>query len=168
MSNIMFNNFAFGSNMSKARLLERLPNVEEIGVATLRGYSLAFSMLSLDGSAKCNIHYTGDSEDEVLGVVYQLSEDEQNQLDIIEGERYNRTKIKVQLLTGENVNAFCYIANTLVDQELPFDWYVHHVYVGAVEHRLPAHYIERIKCTPSQCDTQALRADKEWSVHQRK
>ena len=87
-------NFSFGSNMSTARLLARLPNAQFITTATLKGYQLNFAMLSSDGSAKCSIAKSKKNE-EVFGVVYALDDQELSLLDDIEGPRYDRTPVTV-------------------------------------------------------------------------
>ncbi|TMP45096.1 gamma-glutamylcyclotransferase [Pseudoalteromonas citrea] len=165
MRGITFYNFAFGSNMSSLRLFARLPQAKKVGVAQLSGFELKFSMLSTDGSAKCNIHQTSNTQDVVFGVVYALDECEQALLDEVEGARYDRTEVTVQLRSGEYVSAYCYIANTLITTQLPFDWYVQHVYAGALEHHFPTSYLARIKEQASVIDRQAQRKEAELSIY---
>ncbi|KAF7772232.1 hypothetical protein PCIT_a2262 [Pseudoalteromonas citrea] len=158
-------NFAFGSNMSSQRLLARLPLAKKVGVAQLPSFELQFSMLSTDGSAKCNIHQSSNKKDKVFGVVYALNEHEQALLDEIEGVRYDRTEVSVQLNSGQCVSAYCYIANTLITDQLPFDWYVQHVYAGGLEHNFPTYYLARIKEQASVIDRQTQRKEIELSIY---
>jgi hypothetical protein len=46
--------FAYGSNMSTARLRERMPSCKPLGTATLPGHALRFHKRSTDKSGKCN------------------------------------------------------------------------------------------------------------------
>ncbi|MBQ4861187.1 gamma-glutamylcyclotransferase [Pseudoalteromonas sp. MMG013] len=161
-------NFAFGSNMSSKRLLARLPQAKKVGVAQLYGFELNFSMLSTDGSAKCNIHRTHSEHNVVFGVLYALNAQEQLLLDNIEGTRYDRTEILVELISGEKVSAYCYIANTFIADQLPFDWYVQHVYAGALEHGFPISYLECIQQQRTVVDVQKCRSENELSIYKNK
>ncbi len=158
-------NFSFGSNMSSRRLLARLPDAKRVGTAILKGYELTFDMVSTDGSAKCSIRQTSNSEAQVYGVVYQLNEDEKAILDAIEGPRYDCVDVCVKLLDGERLTAHCYIANTLDDSLLPFDWYLQHVHRGALEAGVPNHYSEAILATKSCDDPNKTRAAREFAIH---
>lgn len=158
-------NFAYGSNMSTARLLARLPNAELLGIATLHAYQLTFDMLATDGSAKCNIAPTEVKGALVHGVLYALDDAELARLDEIEGARYNREAVEVIKPCGEILVAQSYIANTFISSELPFDWYVAHVVKGAQEHSFHAHYITQISAQASQIDSNLARASREWDIH---
>ncbi|MDQ9091899.1 gamma-glutamylcyclotransferase family protein [Pseudoalteromonas haloplanktis] len=161
-------NFSFGSNMSSSRLLARLPNATRIGTATLAGYELTFDMLSCDGSGKGNIRPVDDDNAQVYGVVYQLNDAEKEILDAIEGPRYDCVDIQVTLLDGEKIAAHCYIANTTDANTLPYDWYMQHVYRGALEAGVPNAYSEAIKSRPMCQDSDTLRAAIEFAVHKNK
>ena len=156
--------FAFGSNMSLHRIRARLPGAERIGVAELKGHRLDFDMLSLDGSGKCTIHPS--DEESVYGVVWQLSDHEQGILHDIEGPRYDIETRTVTLIdSNEQVQVFCYIANTLDKVALPFDWYVQHVYYGAREAQLPEHYVNAIKTRASVEDLNRERHLRETQMY---
>ncbi|BBN80672.1 hypothetical protein PA25_06570 [Pseudoalteromonas sp. A25] len=160
-------NFAFGSNMSTKRLFARLPQAQCLGVAKLYRHQLSFNMLSTDGSAKCTIEATNRDEDIVMGVLYALNEHEINQLDNIEGPRYNRTKLEVEAIEHGPMHAHCYIANTFIDDHLPFDWYVQHVLHGAKEHRFPTDYVRQIESQQHVTDHDVSRAEREWQLYQK-
>ncbi|WP_105253959.1 gamma-glutamylcyclotransferase family protein [Pseudoalteromonas sp. T1lg75] len=156
--------FAFGSNMSAQRLGERLPDAQRVGVAHLPGYRLGFDMLSLDGSGKYTIHR--DSDASVYGVVWLLDVEQQEFLHQIEGPRYDVEHIEVTLVDQqEQVRAYCYIANTLDQVALPFDWYLQHVYRGAQEASLPQHYIAEIGRQASIEDLNRERHLREMQIH---
>ena len=159
-------NFSFGSNMSSNRLLARLPNAKRVGTALLKGYKLTFNMAFSDGSGKCTIVPTNEPDAVVYGVVYQLNEAEKKILDKIEGPNYDCVDLTVSLLDDDDINVHCYIANTHDDTLLPYDWYVQHVYRGALEAGVPEHYSQRILAYPSKQDTNKARAEIEFAVHQ--
>jgi hypothetical protein len=161
-------NFSFGSNMSSNRLLARLPQAKRIGTALLRGYELTFDMVSTDGSAKCSVRQTSQSDALVYGVVYKLNEDEKAMLDTIEGPRYDCVDVCVELLDGEQLTAHCYIANTLDATLLPFDWYLQHVHRGALEAGVPNDYSDSILARESCDDPDKTRAAREFAIHNNK
>lgn len=159
-------NFSFGSNMSSKRLLARLPQVKRVGTALLKGYELTFDMVSLDGSGKCTLKKSAKQGAHVYGVVYQLTEAEKEVLDDIEGPRYDCVDVEVTLLDGKKIAAHCYIANTTDASILPYDWYIQHVHRGALEAGLPNEYSENIKSRPTRQDSDKIRAEIEFAVHQ--
>jgi len=157
--------FAYGSNLSTKRLTKRLPTAKCVGVAELMGYSLTFAMLSTDGSAKCDIQSDPSNEAMVLGVIYQLSEQELSQLDSIEGARYDRIAMSVQLKNGQSTMAFCYIANTHHTGVLPFCWYKQHVLNGANEHDFPKEYVNLIDMQLCTQDLDLGREQRELEIY---
>lgn len=157
-------NFSFGSNMSTARLLARLPQAQLLGVGKLSGYRLTFDMLSTDGSAKCSIT-TCHPSSEVYGVLYALNHAEKRRLDEIEGSRYHCRNLAVEHLGHGHVEAWCYIANTFIEQQLPYDWYVQHVLAGAREHQLPSDYINAIADQQHDIDPDTTRRAKELAIY---
>jgi gamma-glutamylcyclotransferase (GGCT)/AIG2-like uncharacterized protein YtfP len=160
-------NFSFGSNMSSNRLLARLPEAKRVGTAILNGYDLTFDMYFKDGSGKCSIQKSSQSDAVVYGVVYQINAAEKATLDEIEGPGYDCTDIQVTLLTGQTLNTHCYIANTHDANTLPYDWYVKHVYRGALEAGVPKAYSDAILNRPQMVDSNKQRAEKEFAVHQK-
>src|SRR5690606_35721675 len=89
--------FAYGSNMSQARLSARIPSATKLIAAELMGFVLAFNKLGIDGSAKGNLLRTGDPIDSVWGVVYQIDATALPLLDSIEGDGYIRRTVAVYL-----------------------------------------------------------------------
>ena len=140
--------FAYGSNMLPARLLERTPSAQWLGVGQLPGYCLWFNHVSRkDRSAKCNIEPADPSQHGVWGVLYQVHEAERPVLDRAEdlGSGYHLDACRIR--RGEDwLDAFCYIAvpGTLDDAARPFRWYRDIVLAGARLHDFPQPYVERI------------------------
>jgi gamma-glutamylcyclotransferase len=158
-------NFSFGSNMSSNRLLARLPNAKRIGTAVLEGYELTFNMAFSDGSGKCTIVPSNEPDAIVYGVVYEISAAEKAVLDSIEGPNYDCVDINVTFLNQQSIQAHCYIANQIDDNLLPYDWYVQHVYRGALEAGVPKHYSDSILNYAHKPDSNQQRAATEFAVH---
>ncbi|MDX1756020.1 MAG: gamma-glutamylcyclotransferase family protein [Marinobacter sp.] len=159
--------FAYGSNMSRARLQARLASVRFVTVASLPGHRLNFHKVGCDGSAKCDAEATGRAGDCVIGVVYEIDEADKSVLDRIEGLGVGYRDKTVEVLTaqGDTLTATLYVA-TRVDPALkPYSWYRHHVLVGAREHGLPSAYIARIEAVAVCEDPDRERHHRELAIH---
>jgi gamma-glutamylcyclotransferase (GGCT)/AIG2-like uncharacterized protein YtfP len=140
--------FAYGSNMSSARLRRRISGVRCMGTAELTGHQLRFHKRSKDGTGKCNILATGDPADRVIGVVFRLDAKDKRELDGIEGlgRGYDEKTVEISLVpAGTRVSAVTYTAaaSSIDDSLRPTEEYKNHVLAGAAEHLLPEDYVER-------------------------
>lgn len=141
--------FAYGSNMSTARLTARTPSARVVGRGRLPGHALRWHKLGRDGSGKCDVVVAGSESTAVVwGVLYRIDCAEKGDLDRIEGlgVGYDEHEVVVSTETGR-VAARTYRARPdAVDPALrPRRWYKAHVLAGAREHGLPAPYIEMIE-----------------------
>ena len=163
----MINYFAFGSNLSSPRLLQRLPNVRVSCVATLNRHQLCWRKNDHGQSGKCDIEFTDDPTHQVFGVIYQMTHDEQRQLDRYESEGFGYQRKIVEVLTvgGEAIEAFTYYALDILEGQRPFHWYKEHVLRGALEHEFPAEYVDGIRATESIDDHDPLRVQKELAIY---
>ena len=161
------NYFAFGSNLSSPRLLERIPRASRHCVAVLHRHQLCWHKKGRDLSGKCNVVFTGDGGDAVYGVVYQMMIDEQFELDIYEsdGVGYERRQVRVSAVHGASIHAFTYYALEIEAGRQPYHWYKEHVLRGAREHGLPEHYVDHIRKVPSIDDHDAERHRRELSIY---
>jgi hypothetical protein len=157
--------FAYGSNMSLARFRERVPSAKRRSVGYLYGHRLAFHKVSADGSAKCDACETGDAEDYVMGVLYEINQEHRSILDLTEGFGYHDKNVTVTTLSGEVVAAFMYYANTINKEISPYLWYKQHVLSGARENDLPCTYIESIEAVPAVEDCDAERSRRELCIY---
>ena len=66
-------NFAYGSNMLLARIRERVPSARPLGVAVLRGHRLFWHKAGRDGSGKCDVVESNDTDAAVFGVLYEIA-----------------------------------------------------------------------------------------------
>lgn len=136
--------FAYGSNMSTARLRERMPSCEPIGTATLPGHVLRFHKRSTDKSGKCNA-FASSNDNAVIGVLFSFDPAERSELDKAEGVGggYEYAMVTVINDKGRRRKALTYLATPdYIDDSLkPYDWYKDFVLAGSREHGLPPEYI---------------------------
>ncbi len=159
--------FAYGSNMSVARLRQRVPSACVIGVYYLDGHSLRFHKSGQDDSAKCDV-FQIDGEGRVYGVLYEIDSVDKNQLDRAEGlgVGYGEKIVHIQNEKGVSVKAVTYYALQIDSALKPYSWYVNHVIIGAREAALPDDYILGIDAVEACDDSDAARDARERAIHQ--
>ena len=84
--------FAYGSNLDKDRLIERIQKFHTGVRATLKEFKFEYSKVGTDGTAKANI--IPSSGEEVRGVCYEIDESDLRILDKFE-KGYNRAKVDI-------------------------------------------------------------------------
>ncbi|WP_432695661.1 gamma-glutamylcyclotransferase family protein [Marinobacterium sp. YM272] len=159
--------FAYGSNMSLLRLRERTPDARRIATCVLLEHDLRFHKVSPDGSAKCDTFYTGNREDRVFGAVYEIGKSSELVLDRVEGlgKGYDKKRVGVVDLAGNEYEAFTYYATLIDPLLLPYGWYREHVLVGARELVLPASYLARIEAVSVMDDPDPEREARQLAVY---
>ncbi len=158
-------NFSYGSNLLHARLRERVPSAEAVGVATLPHYELRWHKCSKDGSGKCDIVQTADPTSKVIGVVYQILSAEKQQLDRAEGLGYGYDEKSVEVRLGDNlVQAMTYIASNTDPGLRPYSWYQALVVTGAKQNCFPTEYVAMLESVDSTRDSNAERHDKNMAL----
>lgn len=158
--------FCYGSNMSQRRLQARVPSARFVAVAELPAHRLRFHKSAGDGSAKCDAEKTGNPEDRVIGVVYEIADAEKPDLDRHEalGFGYDEKQVELRSEMG-NLQAWVYYATRINDSLKPFHWYKDHVLIGARENGLPADYIARIEAVESIDDPRPERHGRELAIY---
>jgi len=111
----------------------RCPSARPATAAALAGWSVLYDKPSLDGSSKLNIAESAGSE--VLGVVYEVADDERPLLDRAE-HRYDPIDVSVTTEGGRVVEALTYRWSGPAHGALPYDWYVATAQAGAAHHGL--------------------------------
>ncbi len=159
--------FAYGSNMSTPRLLNRVVSARAVAVACLPAHALRFHKRGRDGSAKCDAFYTGQDHDELHGVVYRIAAAEKPCLDECEGlgNGYDVKTVTVLGKNGTNYRAFTYCATRIDARLRPFHWYREHVLRGAIEHGLQDAYIATIRGIESIADPQQHQHERELAIY---
>ena len=153
--------------MASHRLLQRLPGARHVEVGILTGHQLRFHKNDSGLSGKCNIVLTDDHGDEVFGVVYQISNEDKQILDRIEGlgTGYDEKIVSITTLSGALLTSVTYFAIDIDHSAVPYHWYKQHVLRGAIEHGLPAEYISKIESIESQQDPDRQRCHRELSIY---
>lgn len=138
--------FSYGSNMWTKKLRTHCSSALAKGVAELRGFELRWHKVSIDGSGKCDIVQSENSEIRVFGVLYEIVSGEKQNLDSAEGLGQGYEEIDVKIVcNGLKTFAKAYRAIN-IDQEIkPYSWYKARVIAGAREHGLPKDYIAQIE-----------------------
>ena len=124
--------------MSFKRLKKRVESAKSKGKAVLRSHRLEFHKVSKDGSGKCDIVPSNES-DVVWGRLYHIDVRDEQHLDRYEGLGYGCEKkcVTVELDSETTVCAVTYHATEIDCTLKPYTWYRKHVLVGAKEVCLP-------------------------------
>jgi len=167
---IEMNYFAYGSNMSLRRLSNRITNVDVVGTHILYRHKLRFHKISdTDGSAKCDLSYTGRETDLVYGVLYRIENVAKQILDKIEGLGKGYNEKHVTLVSAENHSvkeAVTYYATNTNPSLLPYNWYLKHVLIGAREAGVPKKYLNGLNKIKTIQDSDKSRQKKELAIYQ--
>jgi len=137
--------FAYASNMNHAQMKSRAGQVFDVQVATLANYELVFNRKVRGGVATANIRPASGKR--VLGILFKIPDAAFRNLDRFEGvpQHYRRIEVRVSGSNGQPVNAQVYIATKVEKGLRPAPHYLQTILDGAVEHGLPADYVEEIK-----------------------
>jgi gamma-glutamylcyclotransferase (GGCT)/AIG2-like uncharacterized protein YtfP len=137
--------FAYASNMNRAQMRSRAGDVLEERSGCLENYELAFNKKVRGGTASANIRPAPTKT--VLGVLYKINESAFRNLDRFEGAPVHYRRIEVSVLDpdGHAISAQAYIANKVEKGLRPAPHYLKTILEGAIEHNLPAEYIEKIQ-----------------------
>lgn len=160
--------FAYGSNMSKARLRERVPSAQPLGCYRLEGFDLRFHKVGVDNSAKCDAFCTDHASDNIYGVLYEIDPAELPSLNRAEGLGfgYDQTIVFLSSQSGDAVTAMTYVATHIREGLKPYDWYLNHLLVGAKEGGLPEQYVsEKIAAVKTKKDKDKIRSMMEQQVY---
>ncbi len=160
--------FAYGSNMSERRLLQRLPGARRVGHARCPSHGVVFHKKGfIDGSGKCGLVAQGQATVEAHGVLFEIAAAEIRVLDEIEGVGSGYCRISLDLYLPDNnvVHGHSYLATHFDEALKPYHWYKHHVVTGAMESGLPADYVDRLVNMESVADPDAARHEKEMVIY---
>jgi gamma-glutamylcyclotransferase len=153
--------FAYGSNMSSARLKERVPSAKCVGIGYIAKHKLTFDKVSEDQSAKCDAEVTGSDDDSVHGVLFDFDAADKDDLDRAEGLGfgYEERDIVVNVSGGGQKHAVIYCATKKDSSLMPYHWYKNYALIGAREHDLPEEYIVHIESVTSKDDPDLARRE---------
>ena len=132
--------FAYGSNMSSARLVARVGDVESRGAARLPEHQHRFSKLGTDGTGKGNVEPV--PREVVHGALYSLLPPQIARLAQFE-TGYRMVELDVwHRDTLSRVVTF--VALRPVEPLRPSDEYLAHYRRGMAEHELPDDYVRHV------------------------
>ena len=159
--------FAYGSNMSARRLNDRI-KATKFANGKLLGHTLKFHKISSKvGSGKCDAFETKNSDDYILGVIYEIDKDDLEGLDRFEakGKGYERKEVEINLENMSRISAITYYATNIDHTLFPYNWYKYHVLHGAKENKLNENYIKFIESISSISDPDTERNAKELEIY---
>ena len=156
--------FAYGSNMLEKRLKARCPSAVFVGSAYVCGYILQFSKRSKDCSGKATIVESKGSHEKLYGALFEIDKGELDNLDKAEGPGYERQDdfIVVKTDNDQEIEVTTYFAKPGATGEhlRPYNWYKQLVLWGAIEAKLPGHYLARLISIEADRDPDGERTKK--------
>jgi gamma-glutamylcyclotransferase (GGCT)/AIG2-like uncharacterized protein YtfP len=129
--------FAYGSNLARRRMRERVPGARVHGRARLEGWCLVADKPGRDGSAKLNL--VRESGSHVWGAIWTLREEDLRTLDRFEGG-YERVAVTVTA-DGGALAATTYVSALRSAPTGLERGYKQLLLEGAGEHGLPPEWI---------------------------
>ena len=152
--------FAYGSNLHIQRMRSRVSTAVPVSVGYVLQRRFTFHKKSIDGSAKADAAAAESSDEQVWGVVYRLQRQQKKLLDNYEslGRGYDEEQVDVVHETG-TIGAWMYVArrDAIDSTLLPYTWYHDLIVAGAIQHRLPSHYVQHLQSFESIIDPDAKR-----------
>jgi len=144
--------FAYGSNLSLAQIGLRCPGFKVKGTAVLSKHRVVCNKKGDNGVD----YYAGivcSPGIEVLGALYQLTEEDLASLDVSEGckdggRHYFRNKKDFFIRnreTGQVINAFTYFVVEPVDPKKPTLGYAAKIFQGCHDHGFPKEYVKNLE-----------------------
>jgi gamma-glutamylcyclotransferase len=129
--------FAYGSNMWDAQMAKRCPQSKKIGVARLRGYRW---IVSVRGYA----NVVESKEDEVEGVLFEISQSDEDSLDRHEGiSSGSYRKADHRVLHGEKEEAAFVYLDPVTAEGAPKKEYIQRINSGLADAKLSEGYVTR-------------------------
>jgi len=129
--------FAYGSNMCIRQMNERCPNNSKIGIAQLSGYRWIISTRGYANVVK-------SSNDDVWGVIYEISIQDEAKLDGYEGvstKCYLKENLDI-LIDRRIKNCLTYV-DPITEIGIPSYTYSNTINEGILDSKLPEEYVEK-------------------------
>jgi AIG2-like family len=157
--------FAYGSNMQSETLRGRrgVPFSRAVAVR-VPGWRVVFDKPPLFSVGEAFANIVQETRADALGVAFEVSDDDLAQIERSEGVmlgNYRRVELAVEALApcGDPPRRATSLASDRRDATLfPSTRYMALVIAGALEHALPADYVETLRGIPAREPTAAARA----------
>ena len=134
--------FAYGSNMSGARLHARIEGARALDVGILQDHALVFDKPGRDGTAKANVRRRPGAV--VHGVVWEIEVGALAVLDRFE-PGYGRHPLEISLADTTLASVWTYVYAPDGVAQSPSPEYVRHLIDGALEHGLPGDLVTHLE-----------------------
>ena len=121
--------FAYGSNMSAARMKQRLGWEASRRAATLRDFELVFDQVGFNAPAWSPANIRSEQGGLVEGMVYEVEEKDLKILDGYE-KYYQRLEVKVMEVKGKNLDAVTYLSKKSRGEKPPTQEYLNFLLEG--------------------------------------
>ncbi len=150
--------FAYGANMNPQQMQKRCGGAKVVTVARLLRYRVGFFGYSKiwDGAVETIVR---DADQDVWGVVYELSTTDLERLDAWQDVRMDGTgpyfhyPVRVQGSDDRIYTALLYEKSVLGEPQSPSQPYLEFIIAGAAEHQLPLKYIEQLRSVKTKTAT---------------
>ena len=129
--------FAYGSNLCIRQMDNRCPSNSKIGIGKLQGYRWIIS-------ARGYANVVKSSNDDVWGVIYEISMLDEEKLDVYEGvstKCYVKENLDI-LIDGKIQNCLTYVDPT-TEEGVPTSTYANTINEGLCDSKLPEEYVEK-------------------------
>ena len=134
-SKIMY--FAYGSNMCIRQMNDRCPNNSKIGIGQLSGYRWIISTRGYANVVK-------SSNDDVWGVIYEISIQDEAKLDVYEGvSRKCYLKENLDILIDRRIKNCLTYVDPITEIGIPSCTYSNTINEGILDSKLPEEYVEK-------------------------
>lgn len=148
--------FAYGSNMNLDQMAHRCPDAEVIGTVRLEGYRLSFA----GGSGVATI--LPETGSHVDGVLWEISEADERQLDVYEGfpRLYGKETVTVKDKAGREHSVMAYTMNAPYRdrQAMPSIPYLYGIVEGCTQNGMDTdHVFDALKRTEREVTGQQER-----------
>jgi len=150
--------FAYGANVHPGWLRRRIPGAALVGAAALPGHRLAFRKRGRDGAARSDACPSDAPGASLPGALYRVQRQDLDHLGAA-GAGYRAAQVQVDS-AGGMVTAVTWRADSseIIDDLLPWDWYVALIRAGAVILELPEAHLAWLDAQPTAVDADAGRA----------
>jgi gamma-glutamylcyclotransferase (GGCT)/AIG2-like uncharacterized protein YtfP len=146
--------FAYGSNLCRGRLLERVSTASYEGIGRLAGHALRFHKIGRDGSGKADAFATGLAGDAVWGALVRVTDEDLARLDRFE-PGYDRREVTIKVpYRGDVRSVTTYFARqeSIDPVRRPYAWYRRMIVQGGTRRGLPADYLRWVAAQPATKD----------------
>lgn len=138
--------FAYGSNLWRKQMEDRCPEHRLVGNGVLKDYRWIISTRGYANIVK-------STSDEVHGIVYEISESDENNLDRCEGVQsgdYRKEMLMIEM-SGEKKECLVYV-DPVQKEGSPKKEYIDRINKGISDAKLPPEYVDRYirKFIPAQ------------------